>query len=462
MKAIWSPVIAATILFTYSVHAEVKTPESREEVLLSFSAVVRESSPAVVNIFAKRVLAQRISPFAGDPFFSQFFGRFERSVPRVQSSLGSGVILDETGLVVSNYHVVGDAADIRVVLSDRREFDGSVVLSDQDADIAVIALKDADNLPSLDFGDSDAVEVGDLVLAIGNPFGVGQTVTSGIISGLARSGGNLGSSAGYYIQTDAPINPGNSGGALVDMRGELIGINTSILTRSGGSNGIGFAIPSNLVRQYVQQTLSGREEFARPWSGVRVQGIDSSLGQALGMDVPTGVLIAEAHPQSPLIAAGLEVGDVLVTIGRLPVDAPAELDFRLATLDIGTEVEIAFLRNGETTTAAVRLLEAPDEPPSTPVQVETNSPLNGLVIANANPRLIDELSLPLNSSGVFVLRVKGYSGRLGLMPGDRLAAINGVAVTDVQSVLDITNQKAREWQIEIVRNGRPVRLQVRL
>ena len=243
--------------------------------------------------------------------------------------------------------------------------------------------------------------------------------------------------------------------------GELIGINTSILTRSGGSNGIGFAIPSNLVRQYIQQALSGREEFAKPWSGIRVQEIDSSLGQALGMDVPTGVLIAEAHPKSPFIAAGLKVGDVLVTTGGLPVDAPAELDFRLAILGIGAEVEVTFLRNERRGTAIVPLLEAPDDPPATPTLVESDSPLNGLVVANANPHLIEELGLPLMSSGVIILRAEGYSGRFGLIPGDRLVAINSVEISDAQDVVNIASRKVPTWLIEIDRNGRRMRLQFR-
>ena len=224
--------------------SETRVPESRAEISLSFAPLVREAAPAVVNIYARRVVETRRSPFAEDPFFGEFFREFGQRQPRVQNSLGSGVILSDDGIVVSNYHVIGQATDISVVLNDRREYSASVLLADEQSDLAILQLDGASDMPHLPLRDSDTVEVGELTLAIGNPFGVGQTVSSGIVSGLARSGVATGNMRGYFIQTDAPINPGNSGGALIDTRGRLIGINTSILTRSGGSNGIGFAIPA--------------------------------------------------------------------------------------------------------------------------------------------------------------------------------------------------------------------------
>ncbi|HHC29646.1 MAG TPA: trypsin-like serine protease, partial [Rhodobacterales bacterium] len=220
--------------------AKSTVPQSRAQVQLTFAPVVERAAPSVVNIYAKQVVAEQVSPFFEDPFFRQFFGDLGAVRPKEKNSLGSGVIVGD-GLVVSNFHVVENATEIRVVLADRREFDGELVLADERADLAVIRVAGGENLPTLDLADSDALAVGDLVLAIGNPFGVGQTVSSGIISGLARSGrgGGAFNAGSYFIQTDAPINPGNSGGALVDMAGRLVGINTQILTRSGGSNGIG-------------------------------------------------------------------------------------------------------------------------------------------------------------------------------------------------------------------------------
>ncbi|MGR3583188.1 MAG: trypsin-like peptidase domain-containing protein, partial [Pseudooceanicola nanhaiensis] len=213
---------------------EPAVPNSQAEIALSFAPVVKQAAPAVVNIYASRVVQSRRSPFADDPFFSDFFRNYGQTRPQVQNSLGSGVILSADGIVVSNNHVVEQADDIRVVLNDRREFRARVLMADAEADLAILKLEEAAEMPHLDLRDSDGVEVGELVLAIGNPFGVGQTVSSGIVSGLARSGTATGNARGYFIQTDAPINPGNSGGALIDLNGRLIGVNTSILSKSGG------------------------------------------------------------------------------------------------------------------------------------------------------------------------------------------------------------------------------------
>ena len=242
----------STALLFAGAGASEQVPQSQAQIQLTFVPVVKQAAPAVVNIYAKIIRPGRASPFQGDPFFERFFRDSFRERPRVQNSLGSGVILSPDGLIVSNYHVVGEATDIRVVLADRREFDARVLLGDAESDLAILQLEDAEELPYLPLRDVDTVEVGELVLAIGNPFGVGQTVSSGIVSGLARSGTANRGGRGYFIQTDAPINPGNSGGALVDVSGKLIGVNTSILTRSGGSNGIGFAIPADLVAAFVK------------------------------------------------------------------------------------------------------------------------------------------------------------------------------------------------------------------
>jgi len=441
--------------------AEKLVPTTQLQMQLSFAPVVREASPAVVNIYATRVVAEQVSPFAGDPFFSQFFG-FGQSVPRLENSLGSGVIVGADGIVVSNYHVVGDAREIRVVLSDRREFAGEILLSDQDTDIAVIKLQDSDNLPTIELANSDAVQVGDLVLAIGNPFGVGQTVTSGIISGLARSGANVGSQAGYYIQTDAPINPGNSGGALVDMQGQLIGINTSILTRSGGSNGIGFAIPSNMVMQYIAQARAGHTAFIRPWSGLAVQQVDDALADALDQNVPTGAMITEIHPKSPFAAANMQPGDVILSINDLPVNGPAELEFRLSTSGLGSDAAIRFLRDGTPSNATVAVAQAPDTPDSAPFLVTASSPFNGLVVARVNPKFISDLDLPLSSQGVIVLQAEGYASRIGLRPGDTIVRINGTKILAPSDIENAATTDTSSWEIEIQRDGRMVRVRLQI
>ncbi|WP_343082259.1 trypsin-like peptidase domain-containing protein [Ostreiculturibacter nitratireducens] len=442
--------LAILVLLAAPLAAETRAPGSADEIQLSFAPVVKTAAPAVVNIYATRIVARRVSPFADDPFFSQFFG-FGETVPRVQNSLGSGVILSPDGIVVSNYHVVGDAEEIRVVLSDKREFDARVLLADADTDLAVIALENASDLPALGFADSDAVEVGDLVLAIGNPFGVGQTVTSGIVSGLARSGGGLGRGRGYFIQTDAAINPGNSGGALVDMHGRLVGINTSILTRSGGSEGIGFAIPANLVRQYVEAAEAGASGLPRPWAGIEVQPVDAGLAEALGLPLPTGAAIRTIHPDSPFAAAGLGVGDVITAIGGLPVDGPQELDFRLATLGIGAEAAVSYWHDGREETATIRLAAAPEA--DAPIRLSGATIFNGLEIASLSPVLIDRLDLPLLTEGVVVTDVEGLAQRTGLRPGDILVALNGRAIGTPADMADIVSDPQRVWQIEFIRGG---------
>ena len=431
--------------------AQTEVPESRAEIALSFAPVVKKAAPAVVNIYASRIVAQRLSPFAGDPFFSQLFD-FGQTVPRVQNSLGSGVILSPDGIVVSNYHVVGGAEDIRVVLTDRREFSGRVILADEAADLAVIQLDGAEGLPALEFAEADQAEVGDLVLAIGNPFGVGQTVTSGIISGLARPGGGMGHGRGYFIQTDAAINPGNSGGALVNVEGRLLGINTSILTRSGGSNGIGFAIPSDLVAQYVRQAEEGATDFARPWSGIDVQPVDADLAEALGLPGPRGVAIRELHPESPFAKAGLIPGDVLTDIGGRSIDGPQELDYRLAVLGPGSKADISYWRDGAEAAASIALTEAPGMAVET-VSMPAGTIFAGLTVAPLGPALIDRLGLPLTAEGVVVTEVAGPARRTRLRPGDILLAVNGTPIATSDDLISVTAAGGTNWRLDVQRGS---------
>lgn len=442
------PVLVALVL---PAPARTEVPRSHAEITFSFAPVVKRAAPAVVNIYASRIVAQRLSPFADDPFFSQLFD-FGQTVPRVQNSLGSGVILSPDGIVVSNYHVVGGAEDIRVVLTDRREFSGRVILADEAADLAVIRLDGAEGLPALELAEADAAEVGDLVLAIGNPFGVGQTVTSGIVSGLARAGGDMGRGRGYFIQTDAAINPGNSGGALVDVEGRLLGINTSILTRSGGSNGIGFAIPSDLVAQYVRQAKAGATDFARPWSGIDVQPVDADLAEALGLPGPRGVAIRELHPESPFAKAGLMPGDVLTEIGGQSIDGPQELDYRLAVLGPGASADIGYWRDGAEVTTRIALAEAPGMAVET-VAMPAGTVFTGLTVAPLGPALIDRLGLPLTAEGVVVTEVAGPARRTRLRPGDILIAVNGTPVATPGDLISIVANGGTNWRIDFQRGN---------
>ncbi len=423
--------IALTFGLATTATAETKIPTTQSEIALGFAPLVKQAAPAVVNIFAKRVVQARQSPFSGDPFFDQFFRNFSSPQPRVENSLGSGVILSEDGIVVSNYHVVGMSTDIRVQLNDRSEYTAEVLLADEESDLAILKLKDAKDLPYLQLRDSDGVDVGELVMAIGNPFGVGQTVTSGIVSGLARSGVATGNARGYFIQTDAAINPGNSGGALIDVNGDLIGINTSILTRSGGSNGIGFAIPTRLVMQFVEQARAGFESFQRPWAGMFGQPVDADMAEGLGLDRAGGIVITELHAVSPFLDAGFEPGDVILELDGQPVNTPAEMIFRMSVAGLDSEVAVLMVREGAEQERVVKMASAPEVPARDQLKTGRRAAIPEMVISNINPAVLSDYGLPLSTEGVIVENPGEIGARLGLRSGDVLRVIDGqeIAIT---------------------------------
>ena len=412
-----------------------------------------------MNIYASRVVESR-SPFQDDPLFGNLFRDF-RGRPQVQNSLGSGVILSEDGIVVSNYHVVGQATDIRVVLNNGAEYDAEVLLGDEESDLAILKLDGAEDMPSLSLRDSDTVEVGELVLAIGNPFGVGQTVSSGIVSGLARSGTATGNARGYFIQTDAPINPGNSGGALIDVNGALIGVNTSILTRSGGSNGIGFAIPSALVAQFVDQARAGNHSFARPWAGMTGQVVNADLSEGLGLGLPSGVLVADLHPQSPFADAGIEVGDVILSVDGQPVNTPPEMLFRMSVRGLGHDAEVAYLRDGNERSAQVGMIAPPEEPARDAVTLGRRTVLPGLAVSNVNPAVATELGLPLSQGGVVITDPGPMAARVGLRPGDVLETIGGAAVESPDEVAPLLDAARPRVGMTVLRGGSRLGLRFR-
>lgn len=454
--------LSVLLILATPVWSETRIPQSQTEIQLGFAPLVKQAAPAVVNIYAKRIVAERSSPFQNDPFFRQFFGSRGQPRQRVQNSLGSGVILSGDGIVVTNYHVVGEATEIRVVLTDRREFDAQVMLSDQEADLAILQLEGAQDMPHLSLRDSDQVEVGELVLAIGNPFGVGQTVSSGIVSGLARSGAAVGSARGYFLQTDAAINPGNSGGALIDVTGHLIGVNTRILTRSGGSNGIGFAIPANLVAQFVAQARAGNAAFQRPWAGMSGQPVDADMAAGLGLDVPGGIVLSQLHPESPFAEAGLRPGDVVLSVDAEAVNTPAEMLFRMSVAGLGTEAQIAFVRDAQVRTASVPMRAAPEEPGRDRRVLNDRSVLPGLTVANVNPGVLAEYGLPLSAVGVVVEVPGPYGARAGLRPGDILSRINGEDIQTTQDVQTILNSRMKTLSLDVQRGLKRVRMRFRL
>src|ERR1700677_759639 len=360
LSALLSAFLPGVFSAPRAVAQERQVPSSMGQLELSFAPVVKRVAPAVVNVYASHVVENN-NPFMADPFFRQFFGG---GMPReqVERSLGSGVLVDPSGLVVTNYHVIEGASEVKVALSDKREFDADIILKDQRSDLAVLRVKGAkERFPTLDFADSDALQVGDVVLAIGDPFGVGQTVTHGIVSAVARTQVGI-SDYQFFIQTDAAINPGNSGGALVDINGKLVGINTAIYSRSGGSQGIGFAIPANMVRVVVASAEGGSTAVKRPWLGAKLQDVTPEIAESLGLTRPSGALVASIAPGSPAARAGIKTGDLIVSVDGAAVDDPNAFDYRFATKPLGGSAQVGLVRQGKATTLKVALERLPDAP----------------------------------------------------------------------------------------------------
>ncbi len=433
---------------------ERQAPVSLGQLQLSFAPIVQRVAPAVVNVYAQHIVENQ-NPFLADPFFRQFFG----GVPsrQVERSLGSGVIVDPSGLVVTNFHVIRGASQVKVALADKREFPAEIVLKDPRSDLAVLRIKDAhDRFPTLQFGDSDKLEVGDVVLAIGDPFGVGQTVTHGIVSALART--QVGSSDyQFFIQTDAAINPGNSGGALVDMRGRLVGINSAIASSSGGSEGIGFAIPANLVRIVVASAEAGSHTVRRPWFGAKLQEVTPDIADSLGLKVPTGALVASVDADSPAAHAGIKVGDLLVSVDGTPVEDPNAFGYRFATKPLGGTAQIGLVRQGHQMTLPVTLQPLP-EMPRDEVEIRSNSPFRGATVANLSPALADELQLDSQARGVVVTAVADGSTAqsIGFRPGDIVVSVNNERITNSAELERAANTGGRSWRITINRHGEQI------
>ncbi len=435
-----------------------RVPFGRDEIQLSFAPLVRQTAPGVVNVYAS-AKAPPQSPFMGDPFFDRFFGG--GMPPRVQSSLGSGVIVDSSGLVVTNHHVIRGADEVKVALADGREFESRILIQEESIDLAVLKI-DGEGFPALELGDSDRLEVGDLVLAIGNPFGVGQTTTSGIVSALARS--HLGiNDFGFFIQTDAAINPGNSGGALIDMAGRVVGINTAIYSRSGGSNGIGFAIPSNMVRGVVDAALGGSEFVERPWIGAGFDAVDAQVTEALGMARPVGALVSDVTDGGPAARAGLRPGDVVLVVDGVEIQHPDALGYRLATRRIGEVAAFEVLRRGKTVSLNISLEKAPEGESKEQVSIDGRSPFAGTTVAELSPRLARRLGLPENARGVAIVEIarNSPSHRFGLRPSDIVRELNGEEIRDAQQLASLAAERTRWWRFSIERDGRLLRQTLR-
>lgn len=431
-----------------------RVPFGREEVQLSFAPLVKQTAPAVVNVYASQT-AKVVSPFEGDPFFEEFFGR---SQPRAQSSLGSGVLVDPSGIVVTNFHVVKNADQVKVAMADGREFESKIMLKDETLDLAVLKISSDKPFPAISIGDSDALEVGDLVLAIGNPFGVGQTTTSGIVSALARS--HIGvSDSSFFIQTDAAINPGNSGGALINMGGQLIGINTAIYSRSGGSIGLGFAIPSNMVRAFADAAKAGLDFFERPYIGAEFEAVTPQIAESLAMEKPAGALVSSVEPNGPAAKAGLKPGDVVLSLNGKPVDTIEALDYRMATLSIGAKASFAVLSKGQQATMEIALERPPEGSKPSEITLRGRSPFAGAKVAELSPRLAQRLGLRTDAKGVTVVDINRDSpaADFGFQPGDIVREVNGVTIDTASTLEQAVKQDTRWWRFTVERGGQILR-----
>ena len=403
-------------------------PADLATMKMSFSPVVKRAAPAVVSVYSQRTVRQI------DPFF-QLFGE---GVPRerLEGSLGSGAIVRSDGVIVTNNHVIAGFDEVMVQLADKRQFPAKVLLADERADLAVLRIDThGETLPVLPIGAHESLEVGDLVLAIGNPFGVGQTVTNGIISALART--EVGSGVSQYIQTDAAVNPGNSGGPLVDMRGNLIGLNTFIVSRSGSNSGVSFAIPAALVQRAVESAVGGAKALQRPWLGVKLKPVDSDIAASLALAKPEGAVVTEIYPGSAAARAGLVVGDIILTADGAQVTDDASLGFAAQTHRIGEDLVLKVRRGGGEKTLSLKLESASGSGQKDMRTLTGRQPLQGAVVATLSPAVADEYGLDPFEKGVVIVKLTpGFAARFGFRPGDIIRQVDGKPVRTVSELSD--------------------------
>ena len=442
--------------------ARKEVPRNAQQVMFSFAPLVKRAAPAVVNVFTRKAVTRQVSPLFDDPFFRRFFGdALPRQRKRIENSLGSGVIVRPDGVIVTNYHVISGAEEIKVVLTDRREFAAKVLRADQRSDLAVLKINaGAGALPYIQLSDSDKLEVGDLVIAIGNPFGVGQTVTSGIISGLART--NVGiTDFNFFIQTDAAINPGNSGGALLTMDGKLAGVNTAIFSRSGGSQGIGFAVPANMVRTVIAGA-EGTGPLRRPWLGAELQDVTAEIAEAIGLSHPTGALISDIYPKGPAARAGLRVGDIVTEMDGKEIDDAEGLNYRVATGLIGKTAVLSVMRKGGPVQLRLPLEAPPEVPPRDETLLKGNQPIAGATVVNLSPAVAEDLNFSVMTKGVVITNIADGSpaDRLGFRRGDIILLVNDTEVDSVATLRTAVARRHNVWHLAIRRGDQELTLTV--
>ena len=446
---------------TVAIATEKQLPASQKHILLSFSPIVKAVSPAVVNIYTKRKV-HVTHPFLSDPMFRYFFGdNVNNGTEKIERSLGSGVLVKENGLIITSSHVIKGSDEVTVILSDKREFSAKIILIDEKTDLALLKIDAGEEtFTFIPLMDSDTLEVGDLVLAIGNPFGVGQTVTSGIVSALART--TLGiTDYQFFIQTDAAINPGNSGGALVNMQGKLAGINSAIFSRSGGSNGIGFAIPANMVATVINNFANKR--VVRPWLGAVMQNVTHEIAESLNMKHPKGALLTKLFSLGAAQKSGLKIGDVILAVDGVPIEDTHSLRFRIATYPLESHADFTILRQGQHKNIQVQMLPAPEQPKRDIRILEGNHPLAGIRVANLSPALIDELTLNILDKGVVILDLspEGIAGRIGFKVYDIIKKINDIDIISTKQLERIiNNQTSTGYKVLLQRQDKNIMIEI--
>ncbi len=444
--------LLAAFLTFWSMDVFSIIPQSQKQIQLTFAPVVKKVGPAVVNVFAAHsISSKKLTPFFQDPIFRHFFGERQLGQKgRVQKSLGSGVIVDPKGIVITNYHVIKGAEDIKVVLQDGREMTANIVVQDKKTDLVALKLQtENQNLPYLELRDADELQVGDLVLAFGNPFGFGHTVTSGIVSALARS--QVGSNDfKSFIQTDAAINPGNSGGALVTMDGRLVGINTAIFSNTGGSIGISFAVPSNLIAPVIASVGLGNKKVVRPWVGLRVQGVTADMKESLNLESLTGVLVQKIYKGGSSDKASLQKGDVILSVNGHSISSKSSFNFRMATLPVGSKAVFSVWRDESLKNIIVPLLSPPKIKNNRRIEVSGRNPLSGAMITGLSPAIAENYALSFDEGGVIIFKIrKGSLARLnGLLPGDIILKINNKAIKTVDELLRYMSRSREGWHID--------------
>jgi len=402
-----------------------------------FSSVIDPALPAVVNISSTKVIRTRNVPnsILSDPFFRQFFGdQFGQQQPKTQreQSLGSGVIVNSNGYILTNNHVVAGASEVEVFTPDRKKYKAKIVGTDSRTDIAVLKI-DATGLPTLALGDSSKLKVGDIVFAIGDPFGIGETATMGIVSATGRALGGAVEQYEDFIQTDASINPGNSGGAMIDLHGNLVGINTAILSGGGGNEGIGFAIPVNMARNVMDQIVE-HGKVIRGYLGVTIQDVDPGMAKAFGLGQGGGALVSDVSPDSPAGKAGLQRGDIILKLNGNEVAGRNELSLRIAEMAPGTVAHLQIYRNGKTQELNVTVGEFPEKAAAGQPAQGGGGAAIGLHVQNLTADLAQQLGLPAGTAGVVVTDVDPSSAaaEAGIRRGDVIQEVNRKPVRDVE------------------------------